>query len=214
MFMMALIVLYFHLPEQKLRDLSLDCGASPGVTLVARAFDAASPLMWRCVNGGIGGDHLRLGRSASVVVADECSKIRPVVGKILDDGAGKCHGELILEPFGVSVRHAEGDQVRSIRKNGRCRLAGESFDSLRRDGQGQIEFSGFSKDGFEVPDKVLRFFGSMRRSVWFAGRPRRMVASRFASGRRTPPRGASLGPALGEDSLGSFAGSGLPIPVA
>lgn len=85
-----------------------------------------------------------------MIITNERSHPRFVVGKILDDGFWKHHREFIFKTLGIGARYPERHQVRGVRKNGGRCLAAEAVDRLSSDRNGKIEFPGFRKDGFEI----------------------------------------------------------------
>jgi hypothetical protein len=61
----------------------------------------------------------------------------------------------LLEPRGIGAANPEGNHRRAIAEDReRCR-AGESLYVLRRQRQDKSVLTGFSKNGFEVTDKIV-----------------------------------------------------------
>src|SRR5262249_19170599 len=129
-----------HLREEP-RDLGFDFRPRLGVTLIARAFNLTAPFrVTVLLLRGIRGNWFRRHRPASIVVTSECPDVGFVVGEILDRRTWELHRKFLLEPFGIDVRYAEGDEVRRVRKDCGRRLATETVDCLCGDRENQIEF--------------------------------------------------------------------------
>src|ERR1700722_1171156 len=107
-----------HPAQEEPCDLRFDRGARFRIPLVACSFDVAAPLGSRLLSErGIGGNRFCVSRPASVVIANEGSHPRFVIGKILDHGSWKGHRKLILEALCIRARYTERDQVRGVSEN-------------------------------------------------------------------------------------------------
>jgi hypothetical protein len=91
--------------QEKSRKLRFNRVTRPRIPLVACSFDPAAPFRtWLPRIWGIRGNLFRLGWPASMVITNERSHPRFVIGKILDDGSGKHHREFIVEALGIGAR--------------------------------------------------------------------------------------------------------------